>query len=37
MLADELDIDLKTVAEYNVEKLANRKARGKLQGEGSNR
>ena len=37
MLADELDCDLSTVAQRNLDKLADRANRGKLKGNGDNR
>jgi NTP pyrophosphatase (non-canonical NTP hydrolase) len=37
MLADEMNVDLGHIMEANLEKLALRKARGKLSGEGDNR
>lgn len=36
-LCEQLDLEMNTVAERNVEKLADRKDRGKLTGEGDNR
>ncbi len=37
MLAHELNTDLESVAQANLNKLASRKARGKIQGSGDNR
>jgi NTP pyrophosphatase (non-canonical NTP hydrolase) len=36
-LAVQFDIDLQSVADYNIEKLESRKQRGKLNGSGDNR
>ena len=36
-LADELNLDLQVIAEYNVTKLRDRKERGVIQGNGDNR
>lgn len=37
MLANEIDVDLSTVLENNIEKLNSRKERGTLKGSGDNR
>lgn len=36
-IASELDLDLNTIAEINIQKLSSRNARGKLGGDGDNR
>lgn len=36
-IAQELNVTLDSVAQHNLEKLADRKARGKIKGEGSDR